>query len=131
MTQPDEVQKHRHGCLAAWLVFLIIGNCIAALGYLYGSATIRQGLADAPGWAFPVLAAGCIANVAFAFALFRWKRWGFFGLVGAALLGLIVNLSVLHRGTALIGIAGVVLGLAILYWVLHMGTENKGWTQLE
>jgi len=120
--------KQRHGCLAAWLVLMIIVNAATALFYLVGSAAIKQNFPSAPVWAFPVLAVVCIANVVCAVALFRWKKWGFFGFIGTSIIAFIVNLMV---GVNIVQASFGLVGFAILYGVLQIGNERKGWTQLD
>ena len=79
-------------------------------------------------WAFPVLVVGGVFNLVCAIGLFRWKKWGFWGFVGSASIVFVINLSIgLSLGAALAGL----LGVAILYGVLHIGKERKGWPQLE
>jgi hypothetical protein len=123
---PNQVpaQKHRHGCLAAYLVFMIVANSVTALTYvLLSFKDIHM-----PRWAFPVLTVGGIFNVVCAIALFRWKKWGFWGLAASAVTIFFINLSLgLGTGRALLGF----LGLPILYGVLHIGKEGKGWSQLD
>jgi hypothetical protein len=69
-----------------------------------------------------------VANVAFAVALFLWKRWGFYGFVATSVVGFALNIALgVNVAQALFGVAGV----AILYGVLQIGNENKGWPQLE
>jgi len=120
--------KQRHGCLTAWLVVMIIANSATALMYLLGSAAIKQNFPSAPGWTFPVLAVMGIVNVVCAVVLFQWKKWGFFGFIATSAVTFMVNLMVgLNIMQALLGLAG----FAILYGVLQIGKEKKGWTQLE
>lgn len=120
--------KQRHGCLTAYLVAMIVLNSITALIYIFGTDFIKKGVPNAPTWTLPVLAVGGILNVVFAVALFRWKKWGFFGFVAMSILALCVNLTIgLNIFQIILGLAGI----AILYGVLQIGNENKGWTQLE
>ena len=120
--------KSRHGCLTTWLVLMIIANSGAALMYLLGSEAIRRTLPNAPGWVFPVLIVLSLFNLACAIALFQWKKWGFWGFCASAAVALVVNLSLgLGIASALAGLIGVLL----LYGVLHIGKENKGWPQLD
>ena len=119
--------KKRHGCLTAWLVLMIVASSLSALMYLFASDRIRQNLPNAPAWAFPALVVLCAGNVVFSVALFQWKKWGFFGCIATSILAVAVNLAV---G---VGIVHVILGLAgtaILYGVLQIGGEKKGWAQL-
>ena len=120
--------KSRHGCLTAWLVLMIIVNSASAMMYLLGSDAIRQSLPNAPGWAFPVLIVFSLFNLVCAIALFQWKKWGFWGFCISSVVALVVNLSIgLGIGPAL----GGLIGVALLYGVLQIGKENKGWPQLD
>lgn len=113
--------KQRHGCLATLLVVIIIANIIALVMYFSGRA-------EAPEWAVTVRAMGAIANIVCSIALFRWKKWGFVGLIVTAIVAFVVNLMCkLNIAYALPGL----LVPAILYGVLQLGKEKKGWLQLE
>jgi hypothetical protein len=120
--------KQRHGCLTTWLVLMIIANSLTAVMYLFASDAIRKNLPNAPVWVFPILAVGGIFNVVCAIALFRWKKWGFFGFVATTILAFIFNLMI---GLNIVQVILGLVGLAIMYWVLQIGKEKKGWTQLE
>ena len=127
-TNQPPAQKQRHGCLTAYLVFMIVANSASTLVYLVGSEAIRRNTPNMPAWAFPVLIVLGIFNLVCAIALFRWKKWGFWGFVASAVIAFAVNLSIgIAPGFALVGL----LGLAILYGVLHIGKERKGWSQLD
>ena len=107
---------------------MIIANSATALIYLVGSEGIRRNVPNMPEWSFPVLIVTGIFNLVCAIALFRWRKWGFWGFVGSGAVGFWVNLSIgLPPGYAL----GGLLGVAILYGVLHIGKERKGWSQLD
>jgi hypothetical protein len=122
------VQKHRHGCLTAYLIFMIIANSATGLVYLLGSESIRRAIPTTPGWIFPVVIAEAILNLVFAVALLRWKEWGFWGFAFSSVAIFFVNLAAgFGVGTALFGL----LGVPILYGVLHIGGATKGWPQLD
>jgi len=126
---PDK--KRRHGCLTTWLLLIIVGGVLGFILYWPGGKAARRD----PSWANPLRDALHVANAIFAIALWRWKKWGFYGFVATALAGLVINLSVYlpaHRyRSALVGVVGAVAAISILYWVLQMGNEKKAWTQLE
>lgn len=61
-------------------------------------------------------------------ALFKWKKWGFWGFAVSGFAILVVGIAGGYGiGNSLPGL----IGLAVLYSVLHIGKENKGWPQLE
>jgi len=120
-------RKQRHGCLTVWLIFIIIMNSAAALMSLERD-TIRQYSPSTPDWALLILAVTSIMNVACAVALLKWKKWGFFGFIATSVITFVVNLM---TGLNIVHALGGLVGIAVLYGVLQIGKEKKGWTQLE
>jgi hypothetical protein len=121
-------QKQRHGCLGAWLVLMIIGSTFSALAALVGTDNFREAYPNAPAWAVTIIFIMSLFNLVCAIALFRWKKWGFWGLCFSAFVAFMIDLSL---GFGLMSILSGIFGVAILYGVLHIGRENKGWPQLE
>ena len=121
-------QKQRHGCLTAWLVLMIVANSATFLMYILRGQVIKQAFPKAPGWAFTVLTVFSAFNLVCAIALFKWKKWGFWGFVVSGIVAFTVNLEIgLGIGQSLFGLLGIVL----LYAVLNIGKDKKGWPQLE
>ncbi len=148
--------KNRHGCLTAWLVFIIIMNSIIAVSYLMymlGSRVFVQTLQDqtirsqmsqsqilqiqmllnTPIWVFYFLIIIVIFNIVCAITLFMWKKWGFWGFCVNSSVILAINLVYFSRGTVpiLISVISSLLLVLILFGVLHIGKDNKGWPQLK
>ena len=120
--------KERHGCLTGYLVVAMIANSATALFYLLGREAVKRSSPNIPDLAVLVLIIACLFNLACAIALFRWKKWGFWGLVVSAAVILGVNLTIgLGLSSAVVGVLGVIL----LYGVLHIGKANKGLPQLD
>jgi len=112
---------------------MLVANAATAFVYLLARGMLNEAAATAgtpviPSWAGIVLSLGAVLNFICAIALFKWKKWGFFGFVASALLALGVNMAIgLGIGQSLFGLVGV----AVLYGVLQIGGDRKGWTQLE
>ncbi|MDD3819199.1 MAG: hypothetical protein PHG41_05140 [Actinomycetota bacterium] len=148
--------KNRHGCLAAWLVLLIITNSITALSNLLniirGDTFVQllqnpaytgqipaeqlsqiQMLLDTPLWVFYVSIALAIFNIACVIALFMWKKWGFWGFCASSILSVAINLIYFTKDitTMITSILGGILTILILFGVLHIGKKNKGWPRLK
>lgn len=123
--------KSRHGCLTTWLALMIIANALTVLSYvilMLPRGAVQSVRLHTPAWALLVLAVSCMANVIFAVALFKWKRWGFFGLLVTTILALVINLRIgIKPALVVLGLCGIV----ILYAVLQIGGEKKGWDQLD
>jgi hypothetical protein len=120
--------NERHGCLTTYLVFVIIVNSAMSLTYLLGPEWLRRNGLNTPAWAFWALAGVGVVNVISAVALFRLRRWGFWLSVVSATIALAVNFSI---GLGLQGTFGAIVGIAILYGVLHIGKEKKAWPRLQ
>jgi len=98
------------------------------LFYVLGGRTLKQLLPDVPAWVFALMALGSAFGLVCAIALFRWKKWGFWGCCASNLLVFILNLSSgIGIGKSIYGLAG----LGILYILLQTGKENRAWPQLE
>jgi hypothetical protein len=130
------LDKRRHGCLTAWLIFMIVGNSLGLLANayfalnpkVYETTAIKQGIPVVPSLTFVLLTCLSAFSIACAIALFKWKKWGFYGFLCVTVTAFIVNLSIgINLVQSLLGFVGV----ALLYGVLNIGEENKGWTQLE
>jgi hypothetical protein len=123
-----EKTKKRHGCLAAWLIVSIVFNIIFAVLYLIG-AGVSESSKGSPAWTIPVLILLLVFEIICILALFAWKKWGFWGFSAINLIGLIVDIG-LGINMVWPSIA-VLLSIAILFGVLNIGQENKGWPQLD
>lgn len=120
-------QKSRHGCLTAYLLFLIVTNALAAILLLIGLSKANNPDGHPIGWKLIYIGLTSLSLVA-ALGLWRWRRWGFW-LYGFCAL-LILALEVM-AGADRVHILGSVAVLAVLCGVLQIGGGRRGWTQLE
>lgn len=121
-------QRQRHGCLTTWLVVMLVMNSFAALVYFLAGGFLLETLPGAPSWSMPVLGTLSVLNLVCAVALLRWKKWGFWGFCLTSFAAFAINLSIgTGIGPSLMGL----LGLVLLYGVLQIGGEKRGWPQLE
>ncbi len=125
---PVEGGKQRHGCLTAYLVFALLANAVSSLIYLFAGESLIRSLPEAPVWIVYPLAILGFANIACVIGLFTWKKWGFYGFIGTSIITFGLNLS---SGLGIAGSLSGLIGIAILYGVLQIGEQNKGWPQLE
>lgn len=120
----------RHGCVTAWLAFIILANSVTALIYFFATEMITKNLPHevSPSMIMLLGALG-IANVVFAFLLLRWKKIGFWGFVASGIATFAINLSLeLGIGQSILGLVGV----AILYGILQMKQGNEStWQNLQ
>jgi hypothetical protein len=93
-----------------------------------GSSTAyTQKITNAPSWALPALRYVSLFHIVCLSAIFRWKKWGFWGAVAASILAVIINIII--QGNFIENLIGLI-SIAILYGVLQIGGVRNGWTQL-
>ncbi len=119
----------RHLFLTIWLSFIVIVNLIAAGMYFLMHDKITAALPTLPVWYTIVFGLFCILNVIYAIALFKWKKWGFYGFCILAIISSV--LDVYFKVSGIIpAIIVPIISILMLYWALNVGKENKAWTKL-
>jgi len=121
-------ERKRHGCLTIWLVVVIGANSIAALTNYFMQDELMEQFPGTPEWVITGLFLLALVNVACGIALFMWKKWGFWVFLLSSLAGVWLNLEM---GVGFLQALGSLFGVAILFLVLNIGKERKGWHQLE
>lgn len=119
---PSVTNKKRHGCLISWLIVMTVLSSVISSVYLF------VGLFIVPVWYFPAQIMLFLLNIVCAVALFRWKKWGFWGLFLSAVIAIAISIAVGFGIEA--ALAGIVSAI-IIYVILKLGKENGGWSQLE
>lgn len=134
---PNQPPAGRHGCLTAWLIFLMVVNGLFAVSFLFAGKSILHQAAPTAGTAASaaVYAPGILSaiNVGLAVAVFQYKKWGFWGFIGVAVSAFAVNL-LLGAGpiAASLGLVGGIVGVAILYALLNIGDDStRAWPRLK
>ena len=129
---PD--QKNRHGCLTAFLIFIIVVNSLVALMYLLSCAVFyhpQPEIPEIPVWALAVKCFFSLLNLVFSIALLKLKKWGFWGFLFSSIISLLLNPFKEFGLNRSFEVAVVLFSIAVLYSVLHIGKDNKGWLQLD
>jgi hypothetical protein len=126
--EPESRQAARHPILTFVLSWLAIANIIAAVGSPFFLVSIRrQSVPDFPEWVGWPFAALSVLSVACTVAMFRWKRWGFYGYALAAVLVFALNV---YAGVgvlpAMLGFSGTIF----LFIALQIGGEKRAWPKL-
>jgi hypothetical protein len=107
------------------VVFIILGS-IAFVAY------ILRGLAPGnsrPVWEIILYAIFTLFDIACLIAIYNWKKWGVWGLCAAAIAGFMI--SIIQGQLVIISLLNLVISLGLLFWVLNIGGDNKGWPQLK
>ena len=120
--------KKRHGCLATYLIFLLVVNSALVLFMISLVDSPMQEALELPSSVLWFAMLGAVFNIVCTVALFHWKKWGFIGF--AAVVGVLFVWNVASGVDVLRTLSGPA-GLLMLYGVLQIGKENKGWPQLE
>ncbi len=120
--------KQRSVYLTTWLVLLLVCYMMAAAFYLIASLAMGHGMISAPPWLFPVLFVVAIGNAGCAYALFLWKKWAFYGFLVMAAVSIAANLI---NGASVFRASLALVPAAVLFILLHVGSEDSGWEQLE
>jgi hypothetical protein len=107
--------------IVLWLVLIL--NPLLSLFYLINLDSLGETVPSMPIWSPPVLIVAGLAAYVFALALWRWKKWGFYGIALIGLLAFVVNVaSRIPWPLALLGLLGTGLLGLLLYPV---------WPQME
>jgi hypothetical protein len=118
----------RHGCLTAYLVFMLIVNTLTSLAYFSMGNKLLNYYPSAPSGTAYVFAVGSLINVGIVLFLFWWNKWAFYAFCVMAVLIFGVNLYI---GISPVGALFGLIGPVILYGVFQIGGERKGWNYLK
>jgi len=122
--------KQRHGCLTAWLVYLMISNSIVSLGLFYNINSIVQRFKYIKSENLLLIVASIqILNVLFLLMLLKWFKLGFWGLLSTSTLLFIIQ--IMNTKNILTPIITVIVML-ITYGLLKLKKRNaSGWNNLD
>lgn len=119
--------KKRNVLLAVWLIYSMIVNVVGASVCLF---RVVSDIFRSRSLGFDDFFAmvGMLANTLFLVALYRWKKWGFWGLLVSSIAAFCFTYVV--RGIA--AAAGCLLGIILLFFLLCIRKNGvRGWTELE
>lgn len=123
-------EKQRHGCVTAWLIFVIIVNSLVSILYLFAGEFIAKN-SEVFISETTILLLGLLglANVVCAILLFSWKKIGFWGFLITSVAALAINLNLgLSSGQTF----GGLIGIAILYGILQIKKNDVStWESLD
>ena len=132
---PSPQEQHltaadRGGCLTSWLVLIIIANVIAIFSDFanYSHFFVTYAVLAGPVlWFFIVYILLHIAILGGAIALFLWRRWGFYLIVGCFIVGTFMDILFgVPNIKIILFLVGRFIGLALLFGLLH---EDGRWAR--
>lgn len=121
--------KKRHGCVTAWLIYMIIVDSLIAIIYFFASDFVVENLRGNISTPMIIISGIMgITNVVFSILLFQWKKIGFWGFTVTSIADLIINLSLgLGLEQSLIGLVDII----VLYYILQIKKDNiPAWDNL-
>lgn len=131
---PPPLPKSRNVVLQVYLIYLLATNGMLLVWMLNAlldvslTEFVRKFIPNLPDWYFPIITGIAALNVVFAIALFKWKFWGFAGYAFTTVITIGISLL---TGVGVRGILATLMTFAMLYGALQVGTDSKGWRQLE
>lgn len=119
------MDNQRHGCFTFLLILTFFGSTVSLLMYFFGSNPTRPTYPNVKYWYFIVN----ILDIIFVLALWKWKKWGFWGTLIVCVLSFIINLII---GVKILYVFSSASGALILYGVLRLKTNGvRGWDKLK
>jgi hypothetical protein len=122
--------KQRHGCLTAWLIYLIIAYSFSTIFYFFKTDEISTVLEYKISENMILLRGSLgILGVIFAIMLFKWVKLGFWGILIISILLFAIQLI---NEDNIMSPFFILLCLIILYALLQLKKSNvSGWDNLE
>ena len=131
----DQVNgKSRHGCVSAWLIFMIISYAVAALVYFVFYDRIldmmpEEALDKMPDINPIFMGVLSLLNLVFAVLLLKWQKIGFWGFVATSVISLGLSMS---AGMGVSSIVAGLFGIVLLYGILQIPKDEvAAWKHLE
>jgi hypothetical protein len=105
------------------LIGMLILSPLAAIGYFISiSPSVGQPLSKLPPWIIALFGTSGLAQFVFAMAIWKWKKWGMYGLAGVSVIVFFINVIYTNVLSGILGLAGV----ATIAFLLR-----KTWNQME
>ena len=122
--------KQRHGCLTAWLIYLMIANSIVSIAFFFNTDKVTEVSPYRPSENIVLLIGSLgILNVFFSFLVLKWVKLGFWGI---AVTGLGIFIIQIINGYGIFQPIFGLFGIIVLYAILQLKKNNvSGWENLE
>jgi hypothetical protein len=103
-----------HGCLTLWLIGTVLAVIRLIIVIVGGGFELWTDIFG-PRWHLGVSTVLGLTNLIFLFAIWKWKKWGVFGLTTSVVISIAVNLSGGLRITYVLGpIVGIIILVALV-----------------
>lgn len=116
-----ESQKQRHGCISAWLWFVVTVNAVLTIFNLFTTDYFN-------GWVTGLLSVATLSNVLAAILLLRWNKSGFYLFIINAVCNIVINIFI---GAGFSSSVYSLLAIAIWWALLNMKKDGvSAWQQM-
>jgi hypothetical protein len=123
MENEETLEKHRHGCVTALLIFMMIANSASVILYFFASEFIIKSLAvELSDSDKIILSIFQIANLISCILLFQWKKIGFWLYVITDVAVVVLNI---YQGKGISQLWSALIGIALLFGVMQISTKNR------
>lgn len=103
-----------HGCLTLWLIGTVLSVVQLIMVIVGGGSQLWADILG-PRWHLGVSIVLSLTNLIFLFAIWKWKKWGVFGLTASIVINIAVNwISGLRISYVLGPIVGIILLVALV-----------------
>ena len=125
LNQNKMQKKERHGCLTAWLIYLIIAYSISTLIHFFNTDAENK----IPENMHLTYGALEILGIVFSVMIFNWVKLGFYGIL---IISIVLSLLQAMYGQGILSASFIFLCLLILFLLLQIKKANiSGWNNLE
>lgn len=108
-------EPKRGGCLAAWLIVMVLANVILATFYASAFFAPAANAQPLPAGLVLLIVVLLVANAVFAVAIWRWQRWGVYGFATTTSVAFLLNVYLRTPVTQIFtGFIGLLILIALV-----------------
>ena len=123
MENEQTLEKQRHGCVTALLIFMMMANSASVILYFFASEFISKSLSVKLSDSDKIiLSIFHIANLISCILLFQWKKTGFWFYI---ITDLAVVVLYIYQGKGISQLWSALFGIALLFGVMQITTKSK------
>lgn len=124
------MQKQRHGCLTAWLIYLIIAYSLGTFLYFFKTDELSKAAQYEISEDMRLIYGSfSFLGAIFAIMLFKWVKLGFWGILAISILLFVAQILNDQR---IMSPIFILICLGILYGLLRLKRGNESaWNNLE
>ncbi len=130
MENEQTLEKQRHGCVTALLIFMMIANSASVILYLFATEFISKSLSIEISNSDKIfLSLFQIANLISCILLFQWKKIGFWLYIATNVATVVLSI---YQGKGISQLWSALFGIALLFGVMQIATKNRKttWNEL-